>query len=363
MALLWRFYENLSGYSLSGELGVRYVTSFASLMMITSLEELPFEDRNTMKKNSMRSIAAVAALGVGLSLGAPAANAAPTPAPAQAAPAVASSHLAPFGPADPAKLPKPKPGEVHGPKPTAEMLTKQGPYEYKTQKLPVDLRTGFYGGTLYYPVAKKGEKFGGIVTMPGFTEPGIAMEFFGKRMASHGFVVLRAESLTPFDEPNVRSRAVENAMKRLTRGDHKASEILDPERLALIGHSMGGGGVLIAAERNPQMRAVISLHPWAKRPIFNVKVPVMVNGGLLDFVADMAQYTGPIYAGIQGAPYKALHTHLAGTHWAGIVDDPKLQARNLAFLKYFVDGDTRYAEFLEAPAQKSMTFTSTTGPI
>lgn len=89
MALLWRFYENLSGYSFSGVLGVRYVSSFASLMMITSLEELPFEDWNTMKKNSMRSIAAVAALGVGLSLGAPAANAAPTPAPAQAASAVA----------------------------------------------------------------------------------------------------------------------------------------------------------------------------------------------------------------------------------------------------------------------------------
>lgn len=134
---------------------------------------------------------------------------------------LASSHLAPFGPADPGTLPKPKPGE----------------------------------------------KFGGIVTMPGFTEPDIAMEFFGKRMASHGFIVLRAESLTPFDEPNVRSRAVENAMKRLTRGDHKASEILDPDRLALIGHSMGGGGVLIAAER-------------------------------------------PIYAGIQGAPYKALQRRL-----------------------------------------------------
>lgn len=37
---------------------------------------------------------------------------------------------------------------------------------------------------------------------------------------------------------------------------------VDSTRLAVAGHSMGGGGALIAAQNNPTLKAALPLTPW-----------------------------------------------------------------------------------------------------
>ncbi|PKZ41773.1 hypothetical protein CYJ76_05855 [Kytococcus schroeteri] len=274
------------------------------------------------------------AAGLTLALGAPAATAATAD---QAQPAASASV-------------------EHGPAPTKESIGVDGPYKVASKKAPIDLKRSFYGGTIYYPAdAGKGETYGTVVTMPGFLEPGAVMDLVAKRLASHGFVVMRAEALTPFSIPLVRAQAVLSAQKVL-HADADLAPIMDTERTALVGHSMGGGGVLHAAAMSEQ-DAVIPIHPWAQTIFPLVKEPTLTIGGLLDNVAPMVEYTLPIYASI-GSETKGLFTDLAGTHWAGLVDNKVIQGRILSFVKLHVDGDTRYEQFVCAPAEKGFTYKS-----
>lgn len=275
--------------------------------------------------------------GLTLALGAPAATAATATTADQAQPAASTAV-------------------EHGPAPTQESIGVDGPYEVASKKAPVDLTTHFYGGTIYYPAnAAKGETYGTVVTMPGFLEPGAVMDLVAKRLASHGFVVMRAEALTPFSIPLVRAEAVLSAQKKL-HADPELAAIMDTERTALVGHSMGGGGVLHAAAKSDQ-DAVIPIHPWAQSIFPLVKEPTLTIGGMLDNVAPMVQYTLPIHASI-GSETKGLFTDLAGTHWAGLVDNKVIQGRILSFVKLQVDGDERYEQFVCAPAEQGFVYRS-----
>ncbi|WP_462418948.1 dienelactone hydrolase family protein [Kytococcus sp. Marseille-QA3725] len=274
------------------------------------------------------------AAGLTLALGAPAATA-------------ATADLA---------LPSANAASEHGPAPTKESIGVDGTFEVASKKVPVDLSKGFYGGTIYYPSnGAEGETFGGVVTMPGFLEPGAVMDLVAKRLASHGYVVMMAEALTPMSQPESRAQATLSAQKVL-HADETVAPLLDDERTALVGHSMGGGGVLHAAAKSEQ-DAVIPIHPWAQRGFKDVTEPTLTIGGMLDNVAPMAQYTLPIHASI-GSETKGLFTDLAGTHWAGLVDNKVIQGRILSFLKVHVDGDTRYEQFVCAPAEQGFVYKS-----
>lgn len=242
----------------------------------------------------------------------------------------------------------------HGPDPTKESIGAQGSYEVASKKLPAKITSGFYGGTIYYPSNPgQGETFGGIVTMPGFVEPGSTMSTVAQRLASHGYVVMMAEAPTLFSQPAARAAAALGAQKVLA-ADATVAPLLDADRTALVGHSMGGGGVLIAASKSEQ-DAVVPLHPWAQQGFSSVTEPVLTVAGALDNVAPISQHAVPIHQSI-GSSTKGLLTDLAGTHWAGVVDNKVIQGRVLSFIKLHVDGDTRYEQFVCVPAEAGFVY-------
>lgn len=245
----------------------------------------------------------------------------------------------------------------HGSTPTQQSITQNGTYSVTTRQLrPLEF-SGFGGGTLYYPSnAKPGEKFALIVTMPGYMEPGVVNSLVAKRWASHGFIVLQANTYTGFEQPEQRGQMALRAVEAGKRNPAVQS-IIDPSRTALMGHSMGGGGVLYAAERG-DFKAVITAHPWAQKGFPGVREPVLTVGGLIDTTAPYYQYTVPIHTSLTNSQDKYLINDLAGTHWAALADQPALQGRMLSFLKVHVDGDQRYAPLLCQSALKGTTFRS-----
>lgn len=247
---------------------------------------------------------------------------------------------------------------THGPDPSASSITTNGTYTYATAKVARTL--GFGGGTLYYPTnGAPGERFAGVVTMPGFMEPGSVMQLFGTRLASHGFVVLVADPVTVLDQPSARARQVTKAVAAL-RAAAPVAEVLDGERIGLIGHSMGGGGVLEAAQTQT-LQAVVAVHPWDQQvPAMSaVTEPTLVIGGGLDSIAPIGQHAVPMYRTI-GSPDKALLVRTAGTHFAGLTDDALIQGRVVSFLKRTLDEDQRYTALFCAPGSAAATFTSST---
>lgn len=245
-----------------------------------------------------------------------------------------------------------------GPDPTEQSITaRSGPYEVSKASVPQKTATGFNRGTIYYPATGNGVTFGGVVIIPGLLEPEATMSWFGPRLASQGFVVFTLEAFSITDLPEPRADQLLAALDHLTAVG-PAAYGLDPSRLAVMGHSMGGGGVLRAAQRRPSLRAAIPMAPWHyDRDWQNVRVPTMIQAGDNDFIAGAGTHAQPFYDNLTAAPEKAYLLFENVGHFTWIVPNDNIAKYSLAWLKRYVDSDTRYSKFLcPPPAAPSTVF-------
>jgi predicted dienelactone hydrolase len=160
---------------------------------------------------------------------------------------------------------------------------------------------------------------------------------------------------------------LQEALQRVERDSDLASRI-DTSRVALIGHSLGGYTALGAAGawpgwKVPGVRAVIALSPYAEpflahRRLAALRVPVMYQGGTLDFTIT------PYLLGDAGAYARspapkflvvlAGATHLAWTNWlcgsfqdaAGCLTNDSIARDIDAYAIGFLD---RYLKEIPAP--------------
>jgi len=122
--------------------------------------------------------------------------------------------------------------------------------------------TGFGGGTIYFPTSTAEGTFGAVAVAPGFTATQSSVAWLGPRIASQGFVVFVIDTTTTLDQPPARGTELLAALDYLTTRSSVRTRI-DSTRLAVMGHSMGGGATLFAAKKRPALRAALPLAPWA----------------------------------------------------------------------------------------------------
>lgn len=248
-----------------------------------------------------------------------------------------------------------------GPDPTPALLEGTGPFSVRTTSVSRLSAAGFGGGTVYYPTASG--RYGLIAVSPGFTGTQSTVSFWGERLASHGFVVIVIDTITIYDQPSSRADQLMAALDHVVSlANNRFSPLygkVDATRRAVMGHSMGGGGSLIAARDNPSLKAAIPMAPWNTYTNFStVRVPTMVFGCEADTIAPVRQHAEPFYESIPGTTRKAYlevnnDDHLCvmngGGHYA------LLGRYGVAWMKRFVDEDTRYSPFLcGAPHQQKI---------
>jgi pimeloyl-ACP methyl ester carboxylesterase len=127
--------------------------------------------------------------------------------------------------------------------------------------------------------------------------------------------------------------------------------------LAVMGHSMGGGGSLEAATEHPSLQAAIPLTGWHTTKSFSGnQVPTLVVGAQNDNVAPVGQHSEPFYNSMSATLDKA-YLELAGAgHSAPTSANTTIAKYSISWLKRFVDDDTRYEQFLcGAPHQADLT--------
>ena len=165
-----------------------------------------------------------------------------------------------------------------GPDPTlASVAATFGPFA--TGQLEVRPGDGFNGGYLYYPTDTD-QTFGAVAIVPGYTALFADEEaWMGPRLASFGMVVIGVETNHRDDWDLARGEQVLAALDYLVQRSPVRSRI-DPDRLSVIGHSMGGGGAFFAASQRPSLRAVIGLAPYfPSGNLANIQVPTFIIGG------------------------------------------------------------------------------------
>lgn len=246
--------------------------------------------------------------------------------------------------------------------PDREALGRQGRYQvaYFSQLPGVE---EFKAATLYFP-ANKGDDFGGVVISPGFIESQENIAWWGNFLASHGYAVLTLDTNEPGDNPQLRADALMAGVE-LLRGENTRmgsairGKILE-DRMAVMGHSMGGGGALLAAnEYSSELKAAIPFTPWLPDADFSeVTVPTLVLAGEIDRIASVTEHAWPHYKSLNKASPRMYMEVKGGNHFIAnsTVENERLNPNldvhylvgsiAVAWLKLFVDEDENYREIV-----------------
>lgn len=206
--------------------------------------------------------------------------------------------------------------------------------------------SGFGGGTIYYPTSTASGTFGAVAISPGFTATQSSISWIGPRVASQGFVVITIDTLSVYDQPSSRGDQLRAALRYLTNTSSVRTRI-DASRLAVAGHSMGGGGSLEAAQDQPSLQAAVPLAPWnSKKSWSGLQVPTFIIGGESDTIAPVSSHSIPFYNSIPSAAEKAYMELAGASHFFPQTANTTMAKYLISWLKRFVDNDTRYDQFL-----------------
>lgn len=263
------------------------------------------------------------------------------------------------GAAPPTEAPAPGAGLIRGDAPTTESATNAGPFDVDT--IGTGLRDGPQYGTqtLHVPVGAE-PPFASVVVVPGFVSPESSIRAWGPFLASHGIVALTIGTNSGGDPPEARAQALLDGIETLRAEDTRSGSPLEGQmaldRFGVMGWSMGGGGTLIAANGNPELRAAVSFAAWSPGARFaEDTVPTLLLAGSSDTLAG-GQSQG-FFESIPEATPKMLFEVSGGSH--SIANDPRsadgqIGRYGLSWLKVFLEGDERYRQFLlEEPSRAS----------
>jgi triacylglycerol lipase len=233
-------------------------------------------------------------------------------------------------------------------------LAGDGPYEVRTYVDFPDVPE-FLAGTIYYPVDAPAA-VGGVAIAPGFTEEQRHISWWGPRLASHGYAVVVLDTNDRRERPDARADALMAGVRLLRdEGERRGSPLfgrIDPDRMAVMGHSMGGGGALLAAhEHSAEIRAAIPFTPWEpESTLSGVRAPTLILAGEADGVAEVAEHSWRHFTLIPDGTPKVYLEVAGGDHYIADTtrgaDLATMGRYALAWLRLYVDGDERYREFL-----------------
>jgi pimeloyl-ACP methyl ester carboxylesterase len=243
-----------------------------------------------------------------------------------------------------------------GPDPTtASISASRGSFAISQTTVSNLAAPGFGGGTIYYPTSTASGTFGAVAIAPGFTASQSSMAWYGPRLASQGFVVFTIDTNSRFDQPSSRGDQLLAALDYLTQSSSVRTRI-DATRLAVMGHSMGGGGVLEAAKDRPSLQAAIPLTAWNTDKSWpEVRTPTLVVGAENDTIASVNSHSIPFYTSLPSTLDKAYLELNGASHTAPNISNTTIAKYSISWLKRFVDNDLRYEQFLcGAPHQADL---------
>jgi cutinase len=237
----------------------------------------------------------------------------------------------------------------HGPNPTAQSVQAQrGTYAISQTSASGGLFSGFNRGTIYYPTTTGEGTFSAVAIIPGFIEGESSMSWYGTTLASHGFVVFTLEANAGTDLPDARGDQLLAALDYLVNSSAVRDRV-DRNRLGVMGHSMGGGGTLEAANDRASLKAAIPLAPWDNTKNFpQVRAATLIIGAQGDIVASPGSHAEPFYQSLRSSE-KAYLELRGGDHFTTNSYTPTVTKFAVSWLKRFLDDDTRYSQFLCPP--------------
>jgi dienelactone hydrolase len=250
----------------------------------------------------------------------------------------------------------PPPGAIQRGPATLDYVAGQGPY--MVQSYTSGYRDGpqFADATIFYPTGDAVPPFALVAVVPGYMTPQSGIRSWGPKLASHGFVTITIGTNTTSVSNTERGAALMDALETLkgenTRQGSPLLGKLNTTALAVMGHSLGGGGTLVAAQNNPTMvKAAVPLQACAPGGFSGNRITaatlVITSSGDATCSPDTNR---TYYTGIPSTTKKAYFRENGGRHGSTIGPtgvNGMVGAYAVAWYKAFLEGDTRYIPILK----------------
>ena len=246
-------------------------------------------------------------------------------------------------------------GYERGPAPTnASIEATRGPFAVSSYAISDYASSRFGSGTVYYPTSTSEGRFGVVAISPGYTASESSISWLGPRLASFGFVVVTFNTNSRYDQPDARGRQLLAALDHVIADSRTASRV-DAARQAVVGHSMGGGGTLEASVTRRTIEAAVGLTPWNTDKTWpEVEAAALMIGAEDDTVAPVDSHAIPFYGSLTAAERRAYLELNGASHFAPNSSNTTIAKYTIAWLKRYVDDDTRYEQFITPGPQPSL---------
>ncbi len=236
-------------------------------------------------------------------------------------------------------------------------------YEVRTYETDPDIAE-FADVMVFYPLTLSFDRPNGAVAFsPGFRAAADNYEWWGPTLASLGYNVFILNTNEPTDGLEARADALvaltEFIKAENSNPDSPVADKIDIGKIALMGHSMGGGAALAAADRlGDAIGAVIPLSPYCCEPggsfagdYGSLAAPALIIASAEDSVAPPAAHARLLYDAL-GGERNIYMEFAAGDHMIAANGGPEHDTMGrfaLAFLKARLDGVEGMAQYIAAP--------------
>ncbi|MDA8141481.1 MAG: hypothetical protein M0036_22795 [Desulfobacteraceae bacterium] len=215
---------------------------------------------------------------------------------------------------------------------------------------------------LYYPCTISGS-VGATTMTSGYTGTLDQMEWLSEILANNGYVVLAFTPTNIYGMVSGWRDAHKSCIAKLKELNNTHSVLkgkINTAKLSTCGHSKGGGGSLWAsAQLGSQLKTTVGLAPWKEEftssTLSTIKAATLIQAGSFDTLATYRMTKGEYNA--LPAIKKGYFLYSAMNHmsWASAYGTTAatLSGSIIAWMKYYLDGQTSYATTLSSTAGQS----------
>jgi pimeloyl-ACP methyl ester carboxylesterase len=178
--------------------------------------------------------------------------------------------------------------------------SKPGPYTFSTigndTTLP-SYMSNVFDLTYRIPRSDTSLPIPTIIVEPGYFSWSTQLDDIQNRFASHGFLVVGVNNRSHFKvittsiEPykNALLETIHYLIESTGKPSHPLFGKVDTSAIAICGHSMGGGGVIMASNAisdpyNKYIKTAVAMNPFGRCTGKDIKIPMMLFSSDLDHV-------------------------------------------------------------------------------
>ncbi len=217
----------------------------------------------------------------------------------------------------------------------------------------------FSNATIFYPLTLSfAAPYGAVVLVPGYRGTQELYDWWGPMLATLGMAVMIIDTNGPEDSLEDRSQALIAGINFM-KAENANSESpiqgrIDTSKLAIMGHSLGGGGALQAASvLGDDIKAVVPLSPYCcelgqsyEGAFSSVSVPTLIFVSAVDNIAPPETHAKALFDSISSGTHKAYVEFAEGDHNIATNSGTDLGTFGrftYAWLKMHFDMDPRFA--------------------